>query len=73
MFNTLISKIKGVFKKKQYVKVRNENYVTADKFTEHDHWLIEADRANTGIQHYSDEYYYNFILFQNYDLKEVEE
>lgn len=73
MFTALIAKIKSVSKRKEYIKVPNENYLTADKFTEHDHWMIDADRANTGIQHYSDEHYYNFILFQNYDLKEVED
>ena len=45
---------------------RNENYKTADQLTETDYWLIDMHRKQTGIEHYSDEYYYNNILCYNF-------
>lgn len=44
----------------------NENYRTEPELTDNDYGMIDADRLNTGIQHYSDEYYYNNILYYNY-------
>lgn len=59
----------GLFKRnKQQIKKRipNHNYKIESEFTDNDYKMIEADRLNTGIQHYSDEYYYNDILYHNY-------
>ena len=54
------------FKKNKAVKVKSANYKRASQLTEDDFWLINADREMTGIDKYSDEYYYNNILFYNY-------
>ena len=59
-------------KKKKLKKVYNENYKTVDELTEEDYKLIDLDMMNTGITHYNDEYYYNNILYQNYDYCEQE-
>ena len=66
----MIGLLEKLFKKQpreEYVEVRNQNYKTCDQLTKDDYWLMDADRANTGIEHYSDEYYYNHILFYNFD------
>ena len=47
-------------------KIPNENYKKESELTKEDYALIDADRKNTGIQYYSDEYYYNNILCYNY-------
>lgn len=52
--------------KTKTIEVRDENYKTLDELTEDDYWLIDMDRNNTGITGYSDEYYYNHILFHNF-------
>lgn len=41
------------------------NYKPESRFTKDDYLLIEADRRMTGIGNYTDEYYYNHILFNN--------
>ena len=55
---------------KNRIKVPNENYKKESELTEQDYILIDIDRRNTGIDYYSDEYYYNNILFFNYTLIE---
>lgn len=47
-------------------KERNSNYKTSDQLTKGDCELIDADQINTGII-CSDEYYYNNILYYNYN------
>ena len=52
-------------KKKRMVKVPNEHYKKEYELTKEDYTLIDLDRKNTGIEHYSDEYYYNNFLYHN--------
>lgn len=54
-----------MFKKNK--KKPNKNYKTASELTKEDYEMIDCDRANTGIEHYSDEYYYNNLLYYNYE------
>lgn len=56
-------------RKKKTVKVSNEHYKKESELTKEDYELIDLDRKNTGIEHYSDEYYYNNFLYHNYDYK----
>jgi len=66
--------LRSIFDKKthkKYAIVRNANYKTEDQLSKNDYLLIDADRNNTGIMHYSDEYYYNHILFYNFDEIEL--
>lgn len=53
-------------KQSRRARKSNENYKTGSELTDNDYGMIDADRANTGILHYSDEYYYNNILYYNY-------
>ena len=54
------------FKKKKRIKVPNENYKKECQLTKEDYAMIDLDRKNTGIERYSDEYYYNNFLYHNY-------
>lgn len=45
---------------------RSANYKTEEQLTKEDYAMIDADRELSGIHHYSDEYYYNHILFYNF-------
>lgn len=56
-------------RKKRTIKVPNEHYKKEIELTKEDYALIDLDRKNSGIEHYSDEYYYNNFLFHNYDYK----
>lgn len=57
------------FKKKKRIKVPNKNYKKECELTKEDFAMIDLDRRNTGIEHYSDEYYYNNFLYHNYDYQ----
>ena len=48
-------------------KIPNDNYKREDQLTDDDYKLIDMDRCNSGIYHHSDEYYYNNILYYNYE------
>lgn len=54
------------FKRREEIKVPNENYKKECQLTKEDYAMIDLDRKNTGIEHYSDEYYYNNFLCHNY-------
>lgn len=56
-------------KKKKRIKVPNKNYKRECELTQEDYMMIDLDRKNTGIGHYSDEYYYNNFLYHNYDYQ----
>ena len=45
------------------------NYKKEWELTKEDYMMIDLDRKNTGIEHYSDEYYYNNFLYHNYDYQ----
>lgn len=66
----MLKLIQKLFKKDNTVLVRTEDYKTVDQLTEDDYWFIDMDRAQTGLNSCSDEYYYNHIL--NYNFKLVE-
>lgn len=51
-----------------FERVPNANYKFLGELTEDDLLMIEMDRDATGIGYYSDEYYYNNILFYNYEV-----
>lgn len=57
------------FTKKKRIKVPNENYKKGCELTKEDYAMIDLDRSNTGIEHYSDEYYYNNFLYHNYNYQ----
>ena len=44
---------------------RTANYKTARQLTKEDLDMIEMDRSCSGIRNYSDEYYYNNLLYSN--------
>lgn len=52
--------------KNHAIKVPNENYKHESELTKEDYCLIDMHRQCTGIEIYSDEYYYNNILYYNY-------
>lgn len=52
---------------KNIKKIPNKNYKKEYELTKEDYMLIDADRRITGINHYSDEYYYNNFLYHNYE------
>lgn len=54
------------FKRREKIKVPNENYKKECQLTKEDYAMIDLDRKNTGIERYSDEYYYNNFLYHNY-------
>lgn len=53
--------------KSHSIKIPNENYKKESELTKEDYCLIDMDRKCTGIEIYSDEYYYNNILYCNYE------
>ena len=53
---------------RERIRVPNKDYKKYEELTEFDFSLIDADRKNTGLNIWDDEYYYNYILNQNYDL-----
>ena len=55
------------FRKNNKQKSPNQNYKKTSELTKEDYELIDLDRKNTGIEYYSDEYYYNNILHYNYN------
>lgn len=52
---------------KEDAKVRSRRYKTLAELTKQDFELIDADRDATGIYGHSDEYYYNHILYHNFE------
>lgn len=54
------------FKRREEIKIPNENYKKECQLTKEDYAMIDLDRKNTGIERYSDEYYYNNFLYHNY-------
>lgn len=57
----------SLFKSTTRTRKSNKNYKTESELTDDDYKMIYMDRLNTGIEHYSDEYYYNNILYHNYN------
>lgn len=56
-----------IFKiKKENAKIPNDNYKKECELTKEDRALVDINRKNSGIEYYSDEYYYNNLLFYNY-------
>ena len=53
-------------RRKNNTKVPNENYKRECELTKEDYEMIDIDRMISGIEYYSDEYYYNNFLFYNY-------
>lgn len=69
-YHTTLKGVMSLFKRsKKSRKTRspNKNYKIESELTDNDYKMIDADRLNTGIQYYSDEYYYNNILYHNYN------
>lgn len=58
---------RGVTMKKEITRVKSSGYKQSSELTKEDRELIDLDRGVTGISHYSDEYYYNNILYYNYE------
>lgn len=55
-----------LLKHKPINKIPNSAYKKESELTKLDYAMIDADRRNTGITAYSDEYYYNNILNYNF-------
>lgn len=53
--------------RRREVLTPTKEYKKESELTKSDYDMINADRAATGIENYSDEYYYNHIL--NYNFK----
>ena len=66
--DTLIIREMDIEKYRKLIRSPNNNYKKESELTKEDYALIDLDRKNTGIEYYSDEYYYNNILSYNYDI-----
>lgn len=56
-------------RKEMKTKIPTKGYKKESELTKSDYDMINADRAATGIENYSDEYYYNHILYYNYEIE----